>query len=209
MDRLFLVGFALLLAFRVLPAQAQQTAKVQPDAARPAAPLDVAAIKRNAVQLAEFRRLLADPDPDVRLTTLEEAIRSGNASQREIAIEAGFASNESSMLDAALRGVLSNIQEIVIQIVDGDGKPIDKGLALYRLSVDRFDADTGQLAGTMACLNQGEKWRGQLQGIVMSFTAASNNCSGTLTWVADQGAFRGPLNAYAHDAILNGSWKPR
>jgi hypothetical protein len=66
---------------------------------------DPAAIRRQAAQIAEFRASLADPDATVRLLTMQEAIANGDPNQRDLAIEAGLASNESIMLNAALRAI--------------------------------------------------------------------------------------------------------
>lgn len=84
-------------------ALAQQPAPVQN---RPAT-LDLAAIRRDAAKLAEIRSLLADPDPNVRLLAMREVIRSGDGVQRQIAVEAGSTSADSSMVELALRSVMA------------------------------------------------------------------------------------------------------
>ncbi len=192
-------------------AGAQQTQQKPADAPRAPATFDAAAIRRLAAQRAEFRTLLADPDPMVRLATMQEAIRAGDASQRQMAIDAGLVSNESAMVEMALRGVLANVQQIVMEFVDAEGKPtVEGGAASLRLTVTRFDTDTGHVEGTSACYNN-PKWTGQLQGIVLSFNAENNACSGTLSWTTESGDFRGRVNISGGNSQgnRNAVWKPR
>jgi hypothetical protein len=198
-------------ALWVSPGVSQQTQQKPSEAARSGTGFDPAAIRRQAAQLAEFRKLLADPDPSVRLLTMREALRAGDSSQRQLSIEAGLASGESAMIELALRGVMMNIQQIVIEFVDAEGKPtVEGGTASLRLTVGQFNTETGQLSGPSACGNQ-PKWSGQLQGTVFSFNADNHWCSGTLTWVTESAEFLGRVNIYLGEAQgnRNGVWKPR
>ncbi len=205
----FVAVFVAALALAWAPAEAQQAKAVEP--ARAAPVFDAAAIRRQAAQLAEFRTLLADPDPTVRLLTLREAIRAGDATQRQMAIEMGLASNESEMLELALRGMMANIHQIIMEFVDAEGKLTTAGnTASLRLTVTQFDMETGQIQGTSAC-NGTPKWSGQLQGVMLVFNADTNMCSGSLTWVSDPGDFRGRVNLYSGqtEGNRNAIWKPR
>lgn len=196
------------LVLGALQATAQPTAKPT-DPPRTAATFDAAAIRRRAAQMTEFQALLADPDPMVRLLTLREAIRAGDELQRRTAIDSGLASNEASMLEQALRGVLSNTHQIIFEFVDTDGKPTTKGnLATLTMSLTKFDSETGQMEGMGFC---GRQWSGQLQGIVMNFGEVQNVCSGSLAWVVEAGDFRGHLNLTYGELAGNRSavWKPR
>lgn len=208
MRRPFVAASTLALALSCAPAGAQQR---PPDPPRPPVTFDPAAIRRQAAQLAEFKALLADPDPIVRLLTMRETIRAGDAMQRQMAIEIGLASNESAMVEMALRGLLANIQQILIEFVDVEGKPtLEGGTASLRLTITQFSAETGRLEGTIACPNE-PKWSGQIQGTVISFNMANNWCSGTLTWAGESGDFRGRVNidnGFAR-GNRNAVWKPR
>ena len=191
------------------PAEAQQAKAAEP--ARAAPVFDPAAIRRQAAQLAEFRALLADPDPTVRLLTLREAIRAGDATQRQMAIEMGLASNESAMLELALRGVMANIHQIVMEFVDAEGKSTTAGdAASLRLTVTQFDTESGQIQGTSVCSGNA-KWSGQLQGTILAFNTDNNSCSGFLTLVSDPGDLRGHINLYFGQTAgnRNAIWKPR
>lgn len=189
-----------------------QTASKPADAPRTAAgTFDAANIRRQAAQMAEFRALLSDPDPTVRLITMREAIRAGDAGQRQMAIDAGLSSSESAMLDIALRGVMVNIQQIIIEFADADGKPsVEGGVANLRLTLAEFNPESGQTKGTSA-YNGSPKWSGQLQGVVFSFNAENHWCSGTLSWNSESGDFRGRVNITAgtSQGNRNAIWKPR
>ena len=199
-----LTAAASLVLLTALPVSAQ----TQPKQSAPAR-IDPADIRQMAKQRAEFRALLADPDADVRLLTMREAIVHGDAMQRSAAIEAGLASNETAMLEQALRGVMAGTQSIVIEFVDKDGKLTTEGdVASLRLAVTSFDAGTGRIDGTLSC--QGNPaFIGQIQGVV--FTFKQEVCSGTLAWSSDTGDFRGRVNLYFGQSKSNRDavWKPR
>ena len=199
------------IALLQLPTASQAQSPAKPEPPRPAATFDAASIRRQAAQLAEFRSLLADPDSTVRLLTMREAMRAGDATQRQLAIDAGLASNESAMMEQALRGIFSNIQQIVIEFTDADGKVTAEGsLASFRLTVSQFDPETGKTSGSSSCAFD-MKWAGQLQGSVFSFDTNGHGCSGTLSWAADTGDFRGRVNTDngAPKATRAAVWKPR
>lgn len=205
-----LAASVVLLALCVSQSSAQTPPKPA-DPPRAAAVFDAASIRRQAAQIAEFRALLSDPDATIRLITMREAIRAGDAVQRQIAIEAGLASSESTMLDVALRGVMMNIQQMIIEFVDADGKPTTEGgAASLRLTVGEFNPESGQIRGTSVC-SGGPKWSGQSQGVVFSFNSESSYCSGTLNWTPESGDFRGRvnINGGTSQGNRNAIWKPR
>ena len=180
---------------------------------KPPAPgqINPAEIRRQAAQRAEFRALLADPDADVRLLTMREAIVNGDAIQRSAAIEAGLASNETAMLELALRGVMTDTQVVTIEFLDKDGKiTTEGGNANMRLLVKKFDPATGRFEGDIAC-GGNPAFVGQLQGAVFAFKQNENWCSGTLTWSPETGDFRGRINFNNGNPVANRNavWKPR
>ena len=200
-----LVSWMMVVAGGVAVAQPAKPAEPP----RTQATFDAASIRRQASGLAEFRAMLADPDSNVRFLAMHEAFRVGDASQRQLAIEAGLASNESSMLEMALRGILINIQQIVIEFTDVEGNTnvdVKNGSAL-KLTVVQFDIETGKTSGVSSC-NNDDKWSGQFQGSVFSFDTLSHYCSGTLTWSGDTADFRGRVNMDSKSPRLS-VWKPR
>ena len=190
------------------------TAFAQPAPQKPPAPgqINPADIRRQAAQRAEFRALLADPDADVRLLTMREAIVNGDAIQRSAAIEAGLASNETAMLEQALRGVMTDTQVITLEFLDKDGKiTTEGGVANLRLEIKKFDPATGRFEGNIACRDN-PAFVGQLQGAVFAFRQAPNTwCNGTLTWSPETGDFRGRINFDNGNPAgnRNAVWKPR
>lgn len=198
-----------LAALLALPA-GQLAAAETPKASPAPATFDPAAIRKRAAQIAEFRALLADPDPAVRLVTMQEAIDHGDSAQRQTAIEAGLASNEAALIDAAMRGVLANTSAIIITFGGKEQDSAGSNDKSLRLLVKTFDIQTGRLAGPNACGGAGD-WSGQYQGTAFSFSDSSGRCRGTLIWSGETGDFRGEVNndygsgKGQHAAI----WKPR
>lgn len=186
--KVLLISLPLLLAFAISDGRAQPAKPT--DTARAPVVLDVAAIRKQAAQMAEFRSLLADPDQNVRLLAMREAIRSGDVAQREMAIEAGLASNESAMMSVALSGMLTNIQQIVLEVVDKEGKPPAKGDASVVLSLASFEVNTGRVSGESG---RGV-WTGQMQGSVFAFSTKDQYWRGSLVWSPENGDFRGRIN---------------
>ena len=147
--------------------------------------IDAAEIRRQAAQRAELRALLADPDADIRLMTMRAAILNGDEAERGAAIAAGLASNETAMLEQAIRGIMKSTQTIVIQLADGDGKSVapksngagGQGTDTIRMTVTKFDPTTGQVEGKLSCIGSGP-FQGQFQGAVFAFRKAS--CAGSL-----------------------------
>ena len=201
---------AALLALTTATALAQPPKT--PDPPRPAAVFDPAAIRKQAAQMAEFRVLLSDPDPNVRLLTMQEAMRSGDAVMREMATEAGLASSESAIINVALTGLLANVQQIVLENVDKDGKLTTPGSrASVVLHVKVFDQDTGKISGIVDTRTSDSTWSGQIKGNVLSFSTTNGSWSGALLWSAETGDFRGRINPNSgrQDGLATVVWKVR
>lgn len=145
-------------------------------------------------RLAEFRAMLTDPDPSVRVMTLWHGITADDDPYRAAAIEAGLASNETAMLELSFRGVLANTGQIVIALAGRDGAPPAAGDAgSLRLTISDFDLGTGRIDGTAAC-SDSPNWSGQMQGIVLAFATENGSCSGVLSWDPATGDLRGRVN---------------
>lgn len=204
-----LIGLMTLVASEAAIAQ---PAKL-PEPPRPQVSFDAASIRRQVAGLSEFKALLADPDPNLRLLTMREGIRVGDATQRQMAIEAGLASNESSMIEIALRGIIVNIQQIIIESTDAEGKvAIDENNIVLKLTVDKFDLDTGRMSGVSNCVfGDDGKWSGQFQGTVFSFNILNQHCSGTVSWSAETANFVGRIrtDVFGHRGTVTVAWKPR
>ena len=186
----------------VAPGHGQPADKTQ---TRPVA-FDSAAIRREAAKLAELRALLADSDPNVRLLTIREIARIGDAAQRQVVIEAGLSSAEGALQEAALRAVLANIRQIVLQVALPDGKAADANEFTHlALTVKTFDPETGLFVG------YNDSWSGQAQGGTFAFVTNTGNVLGSLVWDAEAGEYRGTINTASGRAsgTRKASWRPR
>ena len=190
-------------------ASAQQSAKPLASGPAAVAGINAGSIRQRAAKAAEFRALLADPDPTVRLLTIQDAIAGGDPAQRQMAIEAGLASNESSLLDAALRGVLADTTTVIIEYAGKDGQPSTGPVPSMRLVISKFDPVTGRFNGPGLC--DGGEMSGQFQGTTFTFSSGGGTCRGSLVWSAENGEFRGRVSdgGGRADAAHNASWKPR
>lgn len=178
--------------------------------------VDITEIRRQAAQRAELRALLADPDADIRLMTMRAAILNGDEVERGAAVAAGLASNETAMLEQAVRGIMKSTQTIIIQFVDGDGKPVApdsngagaQGIDMLRMTVTKFDPATGQIEGKLSCIGN-NTFQGQFQGAIFAFR--QDYCSGSLVWSPDTADFRGRVTVVSNNAksvTLTGTWRP-
>lgn len=207
---LALLAFSIMLGAGVPAALAQQKGEAPRR-------IDAAEIRRQAAQRAELRALLADPDADVRLMTMRAAILNGDEAERGAAIAAGLASNETAMLEQAIRGIMKSAQTIIIQFADGDGKPVSldnggaggPGTEAIQLAVTKFDPETGRVEGKTFCRSNG-MFQGQFQGVIFAFRA--DYCSGSLAWSSDTADFRGrvAVDGYsnAKNMTVTGIWRP-
>lgn len=185
----------ILISFGPATANAQQTI-------RPTAVLDAGAIRKQAAQLSEVRSLLADPDPNVRLLAIREIAKSGDPIQRQLAIDAGLSSAETSMQEVALRAVVQDTQQITILLSSPDGSAVKEGDTNVNLHVDKFEFETGKISGN--------SWSGQIQGAVFSFSVCCSR-PGSLVWNSETGEFVGTVNVNgsAANGIRKAVWRPR
>ena len=183
---------------------AAPAASIAQQPSRPAAPLDIGAIRKQAAHMAEVRGLLADPDPNVRLLAIREISGSPDPIERQLAIEAGLSSAETDMQEVALRAMLVDTQQIIIALSKADGSPISEGMTSLGLTVTKFDPNTGRIS-------QDRLWSGQMQGAVFTFVTGGG-MSGRLIWEPEAGEFRGTVNVNSNhsvEGIRKASWRPR
>ena len=205
------------LAFQIMLGAGAPVASAQQKGDGPKR-IDAAEIRRQAAQRAELRALLADPDADVRLMTMRAAILNGDDNEREAAITAGLASNETAMLEQAIRGIMKSTQTIIIQFADADGKPVTvdnngaggEGTESIRMAVAKFDPTTGRVEGTLSCVST-PTFQGQFQGAIFAFQ--QNYCAGSLAWSPDTADFRERImimsnNGGKKNMTVTGIWRP-
>jgi len=203
------LAFPIMLGAGMPAASAQQKSEVSKR-------IDAAEIRRQAAQRAELRALLADPDADIRLMTMRAAILNGDESEREAAVAAGLASNETAMLEQAIRGIMKSTKTLIVQFADGDGKPLavdnggagGQGTETIRMVIAKFDPATGQVEGTLSCVGN-STFQGQFQGAIFAFR--QDYCSGSLVWSPDTADFRGRVTIVGNGAknmTVMGSWRP-
>jgi hypothetical protein len=67
-------------------------------------------------ELTKIKEALADPDPVMRLATLEAIINSGDALRIQIALRLAFQSDDSELRALAMRGYIASRKEILLDI---------------------------------------------------------------------------------------------
>jgi hypothetical protein len=72
-------------------------------------------IRAQAQRMKEYRALLADPDSNIRLATLDEMLASTEPAIRELAFDAGFASADQNMRALALRARILSMKSFILE----------------------------------------------------------------------------------------------
>lgn len=186
------------------------------------AQLDPASIRRKAAEVAERKTLLADPDANARLLAMQQAIASPDPAIRGLTIQTGLASNETDLVNTALRGTLTGCSTMLIQyeppkqrgrsVPAVDEPPIGtRQNATLILTTTAFDPATGRVAGVSTCPQStvGE-WTGAVLSSAMTFVTQRNTCHARLEWSAEANEFRGLLTVSCNPAGANllASWNP-
>lgn len=186
---LHLAAFSLALALASTSAFAQQACPQSMKTGE----LDPAAIRRSAKAVAELKALLADPDADIRLLTIKQAVTSCDVTLRDTAIEFGLASNETAMVTAALRGTLTGRDALILRFNNGkDSASKEADNASWVLTIMSYDPVTGKLAGKSSCpYNDHGEWTGTVAAAAITFVTKSTVCSGRLDWNAEKAQFKG------------------
>ena len=121
-------------------------------------------IRGSAGRMTAYRKLLVDPDANVRLAALDEMIKSNDAAVRELAFESGFSSADSTLRALTLRGRLMATKTLVFELVNSKNLPAEdweKSLktfgsdrqVIHNLEVNpatndvKFNGGTGRLSG--------------------------------------------------------------
>ena len=123
----------------------------QGGAASKSEPLDPAQIRARAQRVKDLRALLADPDQNVRLSALDEMLKSSDPVMQEIAFESGFASADNAMRAVALRAKLGRIKGFAIEIQppkDADKKVLEMASQFggtVAVTIKTFDPATGKM----------------------------------------------------------------
>lgn len=186
---LYLAALLLALALASTPVFAQQACPQSMKAGE----LDPAAIRRSAKAVAELKALLADSDPDIRLLTIKQAITSCDVTLRDTAIEFGLASNETTMVTAALRGTLTGRDALILRYSNGsDSASKEADNASWVMTIVTYDPVIGKVAGRSSCAagDHGE-WTGTVAAAALTFVTKNAYCSGRLDWIAEKAQFKG------------------
>ncbi len=95
--------------------------------------------RKRAREIQEIKQVLADPDQTVRLAAFDAMVGSGNATQREMALDAGLASTDSVLRNLAFKHALLGQDQISITlIVDTEASKV-----VQEKSVERIDRHGG------------------------------------------------------------------
>ena len=68
-------------------------------------------------ELAKLKEKLADPDPLVRVASMEAMVASGDATEMNVAIRAALASNDPSLRNLAMRSWVAGLKRLTVDIV--------------------------------------------------------------------------------------------
>ena len=142
-------------------AQAPAAPAVAPSAER---------IRAQAQRIKEFRDLLADRDPTVRLAALDEMLKSNDAAAREIAFEAGLGSAEPTMRALALRTRIFAMKSVVVELENRNKLPDEQWQVLmahfggptHTFGLSKPDPQTGNILVN-------ERHSGQVSGQEFTF----------------------------------------
>jgi hypothetical protein len=149
-------------------------------------------IHQRSQKINEFRALLNDPDPAVRLSALDTMLKSDDVAMRELAYGIGFSSADQSMRAVCLNNRFASLKTVVIKIatVDGFTEKQQKALARwggdYRFEIKEYDEKTGQFSST----GGGHVGRGQVTGTRIDFS--QQFCNGSFRLI-DGGMLEGEL----------------
>jgi hypothetical protein len=134
-------------------------------------------IRAQAQRMKEYKSLLADPDSNVRLATLDEMLKSGEPAISELAYEAGFASADQTMRALTLRARIFSMKGFILELQNVTKLPEEewqKVLAYFggvnrSFNVTKVDAQTGTIDLSAGCSS------GRVAGQEFSFTCGSTS----------------------------------
>jgi hypothetical protein len=172
---------------------------------------DPAAIREQAAQVNELKRLLTADDPAVRVSAFQNMADSQDRAVRKMAIDNGIVSEDPTLQGLALRYIIGDMNTIVI---DHDNEAL-KGDALktfvnkyghrYAIKIDTFDYGSGKFEGSSVLAWGGNPYKltGQIAGTALQFSSA--NCSGNYHFNPEtRAAFTGAMSCENHPTIQGG-----
>jgi hypothetical protein len=151
-----------------LPAAAEPLLLAQDDSAAAL----VERVRARSQKMNEYRALLRNPDPTIRLAALDEMTKSNDPAVRELAFEAGFATADSAMRALALKAKLAQTANLMLEFKDADNldKATKKWIAgkggRMAIKVVSVEERSGQLNVRWA----NHKGSGQVSGTVVNFS---------------------------------------
>jgi hypothetical protein len=160
------------------------------------------AVRREAAAMDEIQAILADPSPSIRRSAMRAVARGGDPMQRQIAINIGLASRDVEVQEMALRLLLTSVTEIVLEIIDENGRPAQSrdGSTQIILGLSRFDLDNGTIVGRTA---NGYDMQGTTPGLNIIWSAGGGTYSGRMAYSQEVGEFRGTINTSSGNAAGN------
>ena len=129
----------------------QQLSVVKAEAQRIAA--DHALIDQRAAALAAVKRQLMEGERPARLAAFEAALKSDDVSVRAMALSAALSGRDAVVANLALRQFLAGKKSLPVQLFATrevkDSETVVNNLGPLTLTIDRFDAATGNIEGKM------------------------------------------------------------
>ena len=129
----------------------QQLSVVKAEAQRIAA--DHALIDQRAAALAGVKRQLMEGERPARLAAFEAALKSDDVSVRAMALSAALSGRDAVVANLALRQFLAGKKSLPVQLFATrevkDSETVVNNLGPLTLTIDHFDAATGNIEGKM------------------------------------------------------------
>lgn len=137
-------------------------------------------IDAQAKRIKEYSSLLKDPDPSVRLATLDVMFSSKEIAMKEMARSICFSSGEFAIQSTCLKYIVSDMSMVIIYVEesnDHDEKKEDKKpLSLYNWEIREYNI----VNGTFKTYCNGNGNYGLVKGNTLEISCGSNH--GSFSW---------------------------
>ena len=109
-------------------------------------------VQERAAKIEEYRRLLNNPDQNVRVAGLDVMLKSDDPAMREIAFNIAFASADDTMRAVALRNKFTYMKNLNFKLSLGSDPTEQEKKAIiihfgniYAIKLDSYDSNSGTL----------------------------------------------------------------
>ncbi len=150
-------------------------------------------IKKRAAEINEFKALVNDADPALRLAAIDSMQNSSDLAAKEMAFSAGFNAADESVVALTIRNRFSEIDNFVVKLTapEGEGKPQEVfawagGQVMFNIL--SYDKDKGTFSNRTHLANS--KNQSTISGLNLHL--ASNYCQGSFR-LADDLVYRGNM----------------